>query len=282
MLGREHRRPDDPGLVAQDRRDDGHATGEARDEQLGSLAHAAAEDDQVGPEDPVDRLDMLVEVRRPGLPRQPSPHSGRGGRSSLGIATSDLHVAELRVRHERPIDEQPGPDAGPERQDEDDAWLPSPGAEAHLGEPRRVRVVEQGDRPADRPLEVLSRRVVDPGLVDVCGGHRLALENDRGDVDPDREALHPDRRFDPLDEPDDRCDDGRRGRRCRSHDPDLLGCQRAGHRVDGCGLDAAATDVDADGDGASIDHPTIPFDFDPRTSSGRSAPTAGRPASRSS
>ena len=60
--------PTMPGVVEQLGRDDRGAHGQARDEPLGPLGDAAADDEQPRAEQLLDREQVLVEVRRPGLP----------------------------------------------------------------------------------------------------------------------------------------------------------------------------------------------------------------------
>ena len=119
----EHGRSDDPGVVAQLGRHDRHADGQVGHELVGVLAHAAAEDEQARAEQPVDRDQVLVEIGRPRLPRQAAADPGVGRRAPLGVAAADLHVAELGVRDERPVDEQRRAEPGPEGEHEDRAHL---------------------------------------------------------------------------------------------------------------------------------------------------------------
>ena len=102
---------------------------------------------RLGPHELLDPLEVLVEVHRPGLPRQASLDPGGGGGPPLRRAAADLHLAELGVRDEHAVDERAGADAGPEGQEDDDATPSLAHAEAHLRDPRGVRVVDDGDRP---------------------------------------------------------------------------------------------------------------------------------------
>ena len=116
--GHEQRRPDDPRVVAQLGRHDRDADGQERDELVGVLADPTAQDEQVRAEQAIDRDEVLVEIGRPGLPRQAAADAGVGRRSTLRIPPADLHVAELGVRDEDAVDEEGRPDAGPEGQHE--------------------------------------------------------------------------------------------------------------------------------------------------------------------
>ena len=72
----DHRGADDAGLVAQLGGDDRHRRLEEWQEAIGLLADSAAEDDQAGAEQDVDRPEVLVEVLGPRLPAQPAADPG--------------------------------------------------------------------------------------------------------------------------------------------------------------------------------------------------------------
>ena len=67
----------------------------------------------------------------------------------LGVLAVDLDVAELGVGHEHAVVEHPAADAGAERDHDDDALAVPAGAEADLGEPGGVGVVEHEHRRAE-------------------------------------------------------------------------------------------------------------------------------------
>src|SRR3954451_2479381 len=137
---------DDPRVVAELGSNDGTAHGQLRDELVGVLADAAAEDHQVRPHQLLDPVEMLVEVDRPGLPGQSALHSGTRGRPLLRGPTPDLHLAELGVRDEDPVVEDTRPDTRAEGQEDDDALLAGADPEAHLGDARRIGIVDDRDR----------------------------------------------------------------------------------------------------------------------------------------
>ena len=112
-----------PGVVAQRGGDDRAADGQPRDEPVRALADATADDHQVRPHQLLDPVEVLVEVGRPGLPRQPAPDPRGGRRPPLGGPPADLHLAELGVRDEDAVDEHARPDARPEGQEDDDPRL---------------------------------------------------------------------------------------------------------------------------------------------------------------
>ena len=221
----------------------------SRDEPVGVLADAAAEDEEVRPHQRVDRVQVLVEVRRPGLPGQPASGPRGRGRSPFRGSPADLHLPELGVRDEHAVDEHARADAGPEGQEDDDARLVLAHPEAHLGDPRRVGVVDDRDRRvrATLPSRSTTGKSTQPG-VDVGRGLDLALDRDAGQPDADR---HASRRVAPAlasrftSRPIEAMTasgvDGDRRR-----DPQALGDELPRVDVDDGGLDPAAADVDAD------------------------------------
>ena len=104
-----HRRAHDPRVVAQLRRHHGRPHRQARDEPLGPLGHAAAEDEQPGREQLLDRKQVLVEVRRPGLPGDPAADAPRrrtgarrrGPGSPCGRAPSSGRASRRRTARTR-------------------------------------------------------------------------------------------------------------------------------------------------------------------------------------
>ena len=155
LLDRDDRGADDPRVVAQGGGHDRRPDREPRDEPVGVLAHAAAEDQEVRPE---QRVDAPGGARR-GRPPRPSTTgraaSGRRRRIAARRPAADLHLAELGVRDQDAVVEDAGPDAGPERQEDDRPGPVLAHPEAHLGDPRGVGVVHDRDRAEQRPREAL-------------------------------------------------------------------------------------------------------------------------------
>src|SRR5215207_6656956 len=83
---------------------------------LGLLADTAPDHDQVGPEEVLDPVEVLVEAPGVLLPAQVVALAGGVGRPVFGVLATDLDVSELGVRHEPASYEERGPDAGPERE----------------------------------------------------------------------------------------------------------------------------------------------------------------------
>ena len=136
---------------------------------------------------------MVVEILGPGLPAQAPPDPGVGRGASLGVFAVDLHVAEFSVRDESTVDEESRTDSGPERQHDHDTALAVAGAEAHLGDPGRIGVVDQPGPSFEGLGEGCLGLEADPLRIDVGGGLGHAVEDDRRKADPDR--LDPRRRL---------------------------------------------------------------------------------------
>ena len=246
QAGGHERGADDAGVVAQGGGHDLRLDAEPGHESVGVLADPAAEDEQPRREQPLDGVHVLVEVGRPGLPRQAPPEPcGRGG-SPLRVAAPDLHVPELGVRHEDALGEDRGADAGAEGEQDHGVPPALRGAEPDLGDARRIRIVDDPDVPADRLLEAGIGREADPARVDVGRGLRDPVDDDARHRDADRGRRLAAGPAQALDQPGDRGDDvGRRGRIRRDH-PQPVAHQSAGGEVDRRGLDPAAADVDPD------------------------------------
>src|SRR5690606_33988276 len=112
-----HRRPDDARLVAQLGRH--HLTTWAG--VVGRLVEApadtAADDHEVGSEDPLEVPQVLVDPAPPLLPRELLAVAGAGGRPVLDrLEAAEVEVPELGVGDEDPVGEQGAADAGAESQ----------------------------------------------------------------------------------------------------------------------------------------------------------------------
>ena len=76
------------------------------------LAHAAAHDDEVRPEQVLDDREVPLQPLGPRGPVEPFAVACAVGGSRLGVVPVDLQVTELGVGDEVPVDDQRGPDAG--------------------------------------------------------------------------------------------------------------------------------------------------------------------------
>mgnify|MGYP003694494369 CR=1 FL=1 len=101
---------------------------------------------------------------RPGLPRQAAPRPGGRRRASLRVPAADLHMAQLGVRDEDAVVEQARPDAGAERQHEDDAaFSPSPPRTAsRRGPPHRRRSRTSVGRLTRRSIAARASKSIQP------------------------------------------------------------------------------------------------------------------------
>ena len=79
---------------------------------VGLLAHAAADHDQVRPEQPVDVAQVALDPRSPSPPTQVLPLPRRVGGAVLGDVAVELEVAQLGVGNQPAVDDQGAADAG--------------------------------------------------------------------------------------------------------------------------------------------------------------------------
>src|SRR3712207_9194106 len=104
----------------------------------------------------------------------------------FGVLAPYLDVAELHVRDGPAPDEEGGADAGPGRENEDDAVDAAPGAPTHLRQSRRVRVVDRADGHPEFLLQRPTEVEPDGRLVYVGGRvHHAVLYHGRATA-PDR------------------------------------------------------------------------------------------------
>src|SRR5580692_9064836 len=237
-----HGCPDDPGVVEHGRGDDaGPDTGQPRHPLLGLPADPAAHDNEVGRQQRLDVLQVLIDMSRPLAPALAIQLLGAFGGAALRVAAADLDVPELGVRHQDALDEQRAADPGAEGHHQHGALLIHPRPERHLGHPGRVDVVEHPDRVAGGLGEQRGGVQPDPGRVHVGGGPGHAVGDHTGEGDADRagpvergrELLHHVRH--------------RVGQRwVRRVDLLPFGQELAGGHVDRGGLDAGTADVNAE------------------------------------
>src|SRR5829696_10495841 len=124
--------PGDTGVVVHLGCHHLRARREIGEQLLGLLANAAADDDEVGPEQEFDPVEVLVEALGVLFPAQIIALAGTVRGAVLGVRTPDLDVPELGVRHQPAADEEGGAYAGTQREHQDDAVLISTSAPADL------------------------------------------------------------------------------------------------------------------------------------------------------
>ena len=150
-------------------------------------------------------------------------------------------MAQLGVGHQLPVDEQRAADAGPEGEQQDHAIGVAAGAEAHLGQPGRVGVVEHDHR----NLAVLRQQAIRvealPRRVQVCRSQRDAAFEDAGQGDAHRTVP-----AELTGEGGDHLRHCHRGGGLRGEDADPLVVQRPAAQVDRAAFDAGPADVHAE------------------------------------
>lgn len=78
-------------------------------------------------------------------------------------------MAELRVRDQRPVDQDGAADTCPQGDYGDDTRDAAPGAEPHFGQPGRVGIIDYRHQPAGCPREQVDGVQANPGMVDIGG-----------------------------------------------------------------------------------------------------------------
>ena len=237
--GRE-RGADDAGEIAE--LGDAHlAAGvELVDELLGVLHDAAADHDQLRPQHRVQLREVRVEPLGPLLPREMLLGALRVGGPRVGDLAVHLEVAELGVGDEHAVVQQRGADAGADGHEQHDAAPVARRAEARLGEPGRVGVVQHGARPAGRPPDHRGRVRADPRSSMCAAVRTVPPTTTAGSVQPIGPS--PPSCSTSVATVADTAS-GVAGLRCLEPDPAGRG---AGAEVDVRGLDARAADVDTD------------------------------------
>ena len=119
LIGRERQGggPDDARVVAVHRRHDRRVQVQQRQELVGVLGHAAADDEQVGGEEELDVAVVPLQALRPLLPAELLALHRRIGGVRLGIlpVLGALQVPELGVRDQDAVVDHRRADAGAER-----------------------------------------------------------------------------------------------------------------------------------------------------------------------
>ena len=208
------------------------------------LADPAADHDQVGCEQLLHRPVVDGEALGPLGIGEVLVLLGRVSGAGLGVVAVDLEVTELGVRDQHAVVDERRPDPGAEGGHDDQPGSARGCAVPHLGQSRRVRVVEDVYVAAGRVGEEAVGVGTDPGLVDVRGRADLAAAHDTRDGDTHR-ARGVRETVEQLDER------VRHRLGCgglRRLDPQAVGRELAGLQVDGRALDARAAEVDAEGE----------------------------------
>src|SRR5215216_3758954 len=211
---------------------------EMGEELLGLLANAAADDDEIGPEQEFDPVKVLVEALGVLFPAQIIALAGTIRGAVLGVLTPDLDVPELGVRHQPAADEEGGAYAGAQREHHDDAVLISASAPADLSQASRVSIVYNAHGGVDLSLKRLAQVEADRSLVYIRRRlHDTALDDGR---EPAADGAIPPCLTDHLDRrPDDSLGCGRLG----SLDPHPLLEQLTRLRVHGRALDPRPSNI---------------------------------------
>ena len=182
----------------------------------------------VGPVAPLVPVEVLV-----------APRLGREVALGRNVAL-ELELSQLEVGHEDSIDEQPGADTGPKGDGQDHSRHSLGGPIPGLGQCGCIGIVHHDDLPVDRRTDQLPDLSADTGGIDVVGGLHDAVPDHGGKPHADKPVI-----VEVGDEVLDGAGDRMGCRRLRSVDTLPLAEQRAVVEVDEGGLDARASDIDA-------------------------------------
>ena len=151
-----------------------------------ALADRTAQDEEVGPEECLHAIEIDVDPLHPGAPVEILHRLDVGRSEFLRVHAVQLHVPELGVGEKPAVDEQRRPYAGAEGQHDDRAFDSPAGAQAHLREAGRVRIVQEERVAIQRAPDERGSIGTDPGMIDVGGSARLAALDHGGKREPDR------------------------------------------------------------------------------------------------
>src|SRR5688572_26630453 len=134
---------------------------------------AAAQYDEIRPEQRVSALDDVAELRHVTGPVELALHARAAGGAGLGLHAVEFQVPEFGVRYQLAVDEQGAADSRAQAQHQDRAHDVAGRAEVHLGESGGIGVIDGDDLSLEAQGGGLGQRLADPGLRDVGGGvHR--------------------------------------------------------------------------------------------------------------
>src|SRR6202521_1732559 len=238
---RRQRRSDHARLAGRVRRAQLRRRAQQGRELSEALAHGAAEDEHVGPEQLVHRQQVVVDARGPGGKVQTLRRPYLRGGPLLGVHAAQFQVPEFAVGKEFAAGEQRRADAGAESQHDHRAGAAAAAAETHLGEAGGIRVIQEQYRPRQRPRG--ERRAVGayPRGVDVGGGIGGALLDDAREGDPDPAGG----RGESPGQSRQHAHQRGRGRRAGCGRGNQLAREAAGRDVDQTRLHRGAADVDS-------------------------------------
>src|SRR5665648_310803 len=134
-----------------------------REELLGFSGHAAADDDQVRPEQVLDVGVVPLKTLGPLLPGQVLVVFDARGRALLSVAAVDLEMPELGVGDQHAVVEQRRSDAGSQSAHQNEPGGLARGPEVELAHPRRISVIDYRDRSAELVAQQPSCVCADPG-----------------------------------------------------------------------------------------------------------------------
>ena len=145
---------------------------------------AAAQHDEIGPEQRVHAVQHVVELVHVAGPVELALHARAAGGARLGFHAVELEMAELGVGHQLAVDKQGAADAGAEAQHEHGAHDVARGAEVHFGEAGGVGVIDGDDLALEFGGGGLGQRLADPALATLAAVYTVPPTTTPGKVTP--------------------------------------------------------------------------------------------------
>src|SRR5680860_1288962 len=177
---------DDACLVSENRGNDLRPRGEMVGVVFESLRDAAAEDEEVWPEQLLDVAENLVDPFRPPVDCEIASLHKATGSVLLCFLPPELQVSEFGVRDETTVIHVGAPDPCAKREEDHDPGFTCRGSESCLCESCGVGIIENGDGHLESVGKHRPGVESHPSRVDVGCGLADAVSHHAGDGDTDR------------------------------------------------------------------------------------------------
>ena len=139
-------------------------------EFLRLLGDAAAQDNEIRPQQRMIFIDDRIQFIRPCSPAQIAVDFRAPGGALFSFASPDLQVAKFGVRHQPAIDKECAADTRAQGQQQNRARDIARRTVVQFCQTRRVRVIDGDYRPFQVPGGELRQRLTDPRLVEIRRG----------------------------------------------------------------------------------------------------------------
>ena len=144
-------------------------------ELLRLFGDAAAQDDEIGPEQRMIFIDDCIQFTRPCRPAQIAVDFRAPGGALFSLASPNLQVAKFSVRHQPAIDKECATDTRAQGQQQNRARDIARRTVVQFRQSRGVRVIDGDHRSFQVPGGELRQRLTDPRLVEIRRGEHHAV-----------------------------------------------------------------------------------------------------------